>query len=85
MAETAAVLVDRLLPPAPVRQWVLSFPIPLRILLAAHPELLTPVLGIVHRGIKGFLRRQSGKRCAPMRTASACTRRVNADLGRSRA
>jgi len=52
MAETAAVLVDRvmpLMPRVPVRQWVLSFPIPLRILLAAHPELLTPVLGIVHR------------------------------------
>jgi hypothetical protein len=37
------------MPRVPVRQWVLSFPIPLRILLAAHPELLTPVLGIVHR------------------------------------
>ena len=49
MAETAAVLVDRVMPRVPVRQWVLSFPIPLRILLAAHPELLTPVLGIVHR------------------------------------
>ena len=27
---------------------------------AAHPELLTPVLGIVHRAIKGFVLRQSG-------------------------
>jgi hypothetical protein len=44
----------------PVRQWVLSFPIPLRILLAAHPELLTPVLGIVHRVITGFLLGQAG-------------------------
>ncbi len=34
----------------PVRQWVLSFPIPLRVLFAAHPEVLTPVLQIVHRG-----------------------------------
>lgn len=38
---------------------VLSFPIPLRILLAAHPELLTPVLRIVHRVITGFLPSQS--------------------------
>ncbi|MCE2990947.1 MAG: transposase zinc-binding domain-containing protein, partial [Nitrosomonadaceae bacterium] len=47
MAETAAVLADRVVPRVPVRQWVLSFPIPLRIRLAAHPDLLTPVLGIV--------------------------------------
>jgi hypothetical protein len=39
----------------PVRQWVLSFPIALRILFAAHPELLAPVLRIVHRAIAGFL------------------------------
>jgi hypothetical protein len=60
MAETAAYLVDRVIPRVPVRQWVLSFPIPLRILFAAHPELLTPLLRIVHRGITGFLLSQSG-------------------------
>ena len=38
MAETAAHLVDYVIPR--VRQWVLSFPIPLRILFAAHPDLL---------------------------------------------
>ena len=62
MAETAAVLVDRVIPRVPVRQWVLSFPIPLRILFAAHPELVTPVLGIVHRDITGFLVEQAGLR-----------------------
>jgi ribosomal protein S27E len=41
MAETAAHLVDCVIPRVPVRQWVLSFPIPLRILFAAHPELLS--------------------------------------------
>jgi hypothetical protein len=30
---------------------VLSFPIPLRILFAAHVELLTPLLRIIHRVI----------------------------------
>ena len=30
MAETAAYLLDHILPRVPVRQWVLSFPIPLR-------------------------------------------------------
>jgi hypothetical protein len=44
MAETAAHLVDHVIPRVPVRQWVLSFPIPLRFLLAAHPHLLSPVL-----------------------------------------
>ena len=51
MAQSAAHLVDRVIPRVPVRQWVLSFPVPLRILFAAHPELLTPVLRIIHRVI----------------------------------
>jgi len=60
MAETAAHWVDHLIPRVPVRQWVLSFPIPLRVLFAAHPELLTPVLQVVHRIIATFLIKQSG-------------------------
>ena len=52
MAETAAYLVDNIPPRVPVRQWVLSFPIPLRSLLAVHPGLLTPVLGVLHRAIR---------------------------------
>jgi hypothetical protein len=44
----------------PVRQWVLSFPIPLRSLFAVHPELLTPVLRIVHRLITRFRLKQAG-------------------------
>ena len=44
----------------PVRQWVLSFPIPLRILLAAHPQLHCAVLQIVHRVIAIFLIKHSG-------------------------
>jgi len=70
MAETAAYLVDRVIPRVPVRQWVLSFPIPLRILLAAHPELLTPVPGIVHRVITGFLVEQAGLRRGAAEAAS---------------
>ncbi len=41
MAQTAAHLVDAVIPRVAVRQWVLSFPIPLHILLAAHPQLLS--------------------------------------------
>jgi len=46
---SATDLVDRVIPRVPVRQWVLSLPIPLRLLLAAQPKLVTPVLQVVHR------------------------------------
>ena len=55
MAQTAAHLVDHAIPHVPVRQWVLSLPIPLRLLLAAQPKLVTPVLQVVHRAITRFL------------------------------
>jgi hypothetical protein len=60
MAETAAHLVDHVIPRVAVRQWVLSFPIPLRLLLAAHPQLLLPVLGVVNRAISTFLIKPAG-------------------------
>ncbi|MGL6111991.1 MAG: transposase zinc-binding domain-containing protein [Rubrivivax sp.] len=55
MAQTAAHLVDHVIPHVPVRQWVLSLPIPLRLLLAARPKLVTPVLQVVHRVITRYL------------------------------
>jgi hypothetical protein len=60
MTETAAHLVDQVIPQVPVRQWVLSFPIPLRFLLAAHPHLLSPVLQVINRAISTFLTKQAG-------------------------
>ena len=39
---------------------MLSFPIPLRVLFAAQPQLLTRVLRIIHRVIAGFLLKQAG-------------------------
>jgi hypothetical protein len=60
MAETAAYLVDHVIPRVPVRQWVLSFPIPLRSLFAIYPELLTAVLRILHRAIHTHLIQQTG-------------------------
>ena len=60
MVESAAHLVDQIIPQVPVRQWVLSFPIPLRVLFAAHPELLSSVLQIIHRVIATFLIKQAG-------------------------
>jgi hypothetical protein len=49
MTQTAAHRVDHVIPQVPVRQWVLSLPIPLRLLLAAQPQRVTPVLGVVLR------------------------------------
>ena len=43
MAETAAHLVEQVIPHVPVRQWVVSFPIPLRHLFATQPHLLSPI------------------------------------------
>jgi hypothetical protein len=44
----------------PVRQWVLSLPIPLRVLLAARPELVTPVLQVVQRVVERRLLDHTG-------------------------
>ena len=60
MAETAAHLVDHVIPCVPVRQWVLSLPIPLRLLFAAQPQLLAPLLQVIHRVIAGFLVKRAG-------------------------
>ena len=60
MAQTAAHLVDHVIPHVPVRQWVLALPIPLRLLLAAQPKLVTPVLQVVHRVITRHLLGQAG-------------------------
>ena len=60
MSQTAAHLVDHVIPLVPVRQWVLSLPIALRLLLAAQPELVTPVLGVVQRVLERHLRDAAG-------------------------
>lgn len=60
MVESAAHLVDHVFPEVPVRQFVLTFPFPLRFLLAANPKALTDVLGVVHRCISTFVIRQAG-------------------------
>lgn len=57
MAETAAHLVDRVLPVVPYRQWVLSLPIPLRLLLVRQPALVSAVLKIFVRRVFAWQRR----------------------------
>lgn len=60
MVETAALLVDDVLPYKPIRQWVLSFPYPLRFLLASNPQVVTKVLGIVNRVLSTHLIKKAG-------------------------
>ena len=57
MADTAAHLVDRVLPEVPIRQWVLSLPIPLRYRVAYDRELCSEVLGVFLRNVFSSLRR----------------------------
>ena len=48
----AGLRLDHVVPHVPVRQWVVSLPMLLRLLLAAQPELVTPVLQLVQRMVK---------------------------------
>ena len=59
MADTAAHLVDRVLPEVPIRQWVLSLPFALRYRLAYDARLTSAVLGAFVRTVFGSLRRRA--------------------------
>lgn len=60
MTESAALLVDEVLPREPVRQWVLSVPFPLRYLFATAPVAMGAVLGIAYRAIAAQLVSKAG-------------------------
>jgi len=60
MSQTAARLVDHVIAHVPVRQWVLTLPIPLRVLLSAQPELVIQVLQVVQRVVTRHLPDRAG-------------------------
>ena len=60
MVESAALLVDEVLPHEPMRQWVLSVPFPLRFLFASQPAIISKVLSIVYRTIATHLTKKAG-------------------------
>jgi hypothetical protein len=60
MVDSAALLVDEILPHQPMRQWVLTVPFPLRFLFASQPAVMGKVLGIVYRAIATHLTRKAG-------------------------
>jgi Putative transposase len=59
MVEVAAHLTDHVLPPLPVRQWVLSLPKRIRPFLPYDPRLAGDVLRVLLRAIRTTLRRAS--------------------------
>ncbi len=61
MADTSARLVDDVFPRVPVRQWVISLPIEIRYRLAHDGELLSFVLAVFLRAVRGWYRKQARK------------------------
>jgi ribosomal protein S27E len=72
MADSAALLVDEVLPHQPMRQWVLSVPFPLRFLFASNPKVMSRVLGIIYRAIAIHLAHKAGF-AIPMAQTGAVT------------
>jgi len=58
MAQTAANVIDHVLPPdVPLRQWVLTFPFELRARLGFDAKLLSEVCGVVNAALLDFYER----------------------------
>lgn len=61
-ALTTTHLLDHVLPKAPYRQWVISFPYSLRYLLAYNTEIINLVLDIYIKVISTWIRKQARKK-----------------------
>ena len=59
MSETAAHLVDYVLPHKNIRQWVLTFPVPIRLCLAVRPKVKGRALDIAHLVIGQYYRKKA--------------------------
>ncbi len=60
MSETAAHLVDSVFPMKNTRQWVLSFPIPIRLCLAVRPTIMSKALEMTQSEISKYYRNKAG-------------------------
>lgn len=61
MNQTAANLLDHVIPRVPVRQWVLSLPMPLRLWVSWRPDLCQEVRAIFLRTVQSFYRHHGRK------------------------
>lgn len=62
MSESAAHLIDEVFPRVGIRQWVVSFPFPIRFLLLRSPKLQSKVLGICIRAISSLIQKKSQRK-----------------------
>jgi hypothetical protein len=65
MAQTAAHLIERVIPWVPIRQWVVSVPVPLRYWMAASQELTTKVHTVIRTTIGQYYVNQAVTRGVP--------------------
>jgi len=70
MSESAVHLVEEVLPIKPLRQWVLSFPIPIRLLLAVQPKTMSEILNIATNVISGYLCKKAGLKSSQAKTGA---------------
>ena len=90
MAQAGVHLVDRVLPDAPLRQWVLTVPYPLRRLLAADAKTLSTVIRIFVRlveklyldraGAAGIANPKTGMLTVPQRFGGSLNLHVHVHL-----
>jgi hypothetical protein len=66
----AGHLVDEVLPVKPVRQWVLSFPVQIRLLLAIRPKIMSEILNIATSTINAHLTKKAGFKRTNAKTGS---------------
>jgi hypothetical protein len=62
MNDLALRLCDQVLPVAPYRQWVFSFPWKIRLALAYDSELLSQVMAICVRKVFAYQRKKARRR-----------------------
>ena len=82
MCATAANLVEHVLPPAPLRQWVLTFPFPWRKRLGYDAKLLAALTRIFVTEVLAFYTRRMAKEgiAAGQSGAVAVVQRTSSDL-----
>ena len=81
MVETAAHLVDHVIPRVPMRQWVLTVPKRVRYFLQRNPKLFSGVLRVFMRALNTALRRHSpGAPCNSRFGAVAFLHRAGSSL-----
>lgn len=70
MSETAAHLVDSVLPLKNIRQWVLTFPMPIRLCFAVKPKLMARALDIAITTISSHYRKLAGLKKSNSKTGA---------------